>query len=189
MLAVELGFLPGPYPLHGQDALAEYLPALRWIDAEVSHLAAKPASTGTEQKAAAGYHIQASDSLGRDDGLAFYDLADRRPDAQLRRRGRCSRERDERIQRVRILTRQLAPLRSPRRNVGVFRNPQRLEAALLNGTGEPRHVHRVLGRKDGDPEVHVLAPGSMGDRKTVQPTRNVTDFTPLLAATRLDGAR
>jgi hypothetical protein len=143
-------------------------PALSWIDTEISHLVPNPPSADTEQKAAAGHHIKASDSLGRDYWLAFDHLADRRPDAQLRRRGRRSRERNERIQRVRVVTRQQAPLGSARRNVRMLSDPERLEAALLDGTSQPRHVHRVFGREDRDPEVHVLPLGAMTATKQWQ---------------------
>jgi hypothetical protein len=38
----------------------------------------KPPGTGAEQETAAGYDIEAGDSLGRDDGLALHQLAIRK---------------------------------------------------------------------------------------------------------------
>src|SRR5512132_1811909 len=50
----------------------------------------------------------------------------------------------------------------------MFSDPERLEAALLNGTGQPRHVHRVFGREDRDPEVHVLPLGCYDGDETMR---------------------
>ena len=66
------------------------------------------------------------------------------------------------IVRVPVLLRQLAAGRvrrlAARRDVRVLREPQRLEAALLAGAREVVGADGVVGREDGDAELHASTP-------------------------------
>jgi hypothetical protein len=105
----------------------------------IGHLLAVPAGADAEQEASARDVVERRHLLGESDRVALDDEADAGADQEpLGRRGGRS-ERDEGVEEAVIPARKLfaaGPRRAPARgDVGVLREEERLEAALLGGTG------------------------------------------------------
>ena len=105
-----------------------------------------------------GGEVEARDLLRHDDGIPLDHEADARAHLQLRRDGRRSGERDERVERVGIISRKLTAARErgtpARRDVSVLRHPERLEAAVLHRARQLVDPDRVVGVEDTHADVH-----------------------------------
>ena len=167
-VAVVLGSVVGPDGLHRFDLLPEQLPAGPEVGAVVGHLLAIPSGSDPEDESSVGGEVQAGDLFGRVDGVALDDQADACGDTQRLAGHGGDGERDEGIHGVPVVLRQLSPGRPRRlpagRDVGVLRDPQRLKAELFGGGSELAHRDRVVGGKDGHPELHAPIVGAMASR-------------------------
>src|SRR5256885_12146893 len=160
---VDAGGVVGRDLLDGKHPLARGAEPRLEGRAVVSHLLGVPAAAEAEEEAPAREDVEARDLLGQGDRIVLDAQADARAD--LERAGRRGRggERDEGVERVRVLARELGPAgkgRAPaRRNVGVLGDEQRLEAALLGGARQLVDADRVIRREDADAVVHLLLLG------------------------------
>jgi hypothetical protein len=149
----------GPDRLHRLDPLAHHPESLRRDGAVIRHLLDVPARADAEQEPTARDLIDRRDLLSGDDRVALDDEADAGSDPQPLCRGRGRGGRDERVERVPVLGRQLAAggirRRAARRDVGVLGEEQRLETALLRHPGELVRRLYVLGGKDRESEFHL----------------------------------
>src|SRR5439155_857974 len=111
--------------------------------------------------------FDAGDLLGGVDRVALDHEADACCDQQLLRGKGGVREGEKRVHRVPVVLGQLGAA-GPRRkaagrDVRMLGDPQRFEPELLDGRGELGHGDRIVGRKDGDAELHasiVTGPGT-----------------------------
>src|SRR5204863_8446990 len=172
-LAVELGDVLRPDLLHRAHLLLEPLEARLELRAVVLHLLGVPAAAQPELEAPVREQVEARDRLGRRDRVALDDQADAGAHPELLRRGRRGGQRDERVQGVLVLLRQLltageraAPAGG---NVRVLGHPQRLEVARLGLARQLVDADRVLGGEDAESDLHcrsswiprvVVAPGA-----------------------------
>ncbi len=128
----------------------------------VLHLFQVPAAADAEQEPAAGDEVDAGHLLGQSDGVALDHQTYPRPDAQAFRGGGCWAQGDEGVQGLGVVPRQLSPA-GPRGapaggDVGVLREEERFEAALLHGPGQFRGSDGVVGGGHGDAELHMPPP-------------------------------
>ena len=106
-LPVELGDVLGPDLLHRAHLLLEPLEARLELGAVVLHLLGVPAAAEAELEATMGEEIEAGHGFRGGDRVALDDQANAGADTQPLGRGRRRRQRDERIERVLVLLRQL----------------------------------------------------------------------------------
>ncbi len=104
-VAVELGFIMGPDLLHRQNPFAHQRPAPPGIRAVIAHFLQVPAAANPEQKPSTGQLIERGDLLGGGDRVALDDQAHARPEPELGGHHGGSRQGQERVQGVRVLTR------------------------------------------------------------------------------------
>ena len=116
-LAVEGGLVVRPDLAHRQHALAHDREAPRRVGAVVAHLLEVPAGADAELEAPAGEVVERRRLVGEHDRVALDDQRDAGADAQALGRGRDRAQRHERVERVRVLARQLGAAR-PRRSRG-----------------------------------------------------------------------
>src|SRR5207249_2548322 len=158
-VALERRLVLGPDALHGEHALAQHAPALLEVGAVVLHLLGVPPAADAEEDAPAREEVQAGDLLGGGDRVALDEQADPRADLERGGHGGRCRQRDEQVVRAPVLLRQgraAGPRASPRdRDVGVLREPERLEAAGLDRARQVVDPHRVVGGEHDDAEVHA----------------------------------
>ena len=161
-LAVVLGLVLRPDRLHGLDALALHPEAPIGIGAVIGHLLDVPARAHPEVDATAREQVERGDLAGGDDRISLGHQADAEAKPELLGRRRDRAERDEGIERVRVLARELAAAGirrlSARRNVRVLGEVERVEATLLACLAELHGIHGVLGREDPDSELHAWPP-------------------------------
>src|SRR5205814_2813005 len=108
-LAVERSGVLGPDLPHREHPLAQQAEARLEGRAVVFHLLGVPAAADAEEEAPAREEVEARDLLGQGDRIVLDDQADARAD--LERAGYRGRggERDEGVERVRVLARELGP--------------------------------------------------------------------------------
>jgi hypothetical protein len=161
VVAVELGLVVLPQAAHGEEVLPPLVAARPVVDAVVLHLVDVPAEPDAEGGAATGEVVEGGDGLGGHDRVALGDEEDAGAEAEGGRRGRGRGEGDEGIEGAAVLVGQVVvgrrrPRRAAtRRDVGVLREPQRVEAALLERPGELDQGHRKVGREGR----HAVADG------------------------------
>ena len=159
-VAVILSHVLGPDGLDRLDPLAKELPARAEVGAVVRHLFAVPSPADAEDEPTVGNQIHARHLFGGVDRIALNEQADCRPDADRLAGESRHRERDEGVQRVPVVLRQLSatrPRRQPAgRDVRMLGDPQRLEAHLLHRRRELGHRDRVVGGKDRNAELHLF---------------------------------
>jgi hypothetical protein len=124
----------------------------------VFHFFCIPTTANAEEHAPARQVIEARDFLGQRDRITLDDEADAGAEPQLRGHRRRHGERDERIVTVPVLLGQRTAA-GPRAlaaggDVRVLGNPQRFEAAGLDGAGELVGTDRVVGRKHHHAVLH-----------------------------------
>src|SRR5690606_15869201 len=112
-----------------------------------------------EEEASVRELIDGGDLLGEPDRVALGDETDPGGELQRRRGGRDCGEREELIvgPPVELGKRRRAVAPAPRRcarrrDMAVFGEPQRLEAALFDGTTEFDRLDRLIGGEDEDAE-------------------------------------
>jgi hypothetical protein len=120
----------------------------------VSHLLPVPARADAEQEAPSRHVVERRHLLRRDDRIALDHEADAGAELQPLRDRRRGGERDERVEDVAVLARQLTPAGVGRvaadRDVRVLRHEERLEPELLGPPPELRGPHPVVGEKVGE---------------------------------------
>ena len=137
---MELRLVFGPDLYHRPDALVHQLAAGAGIGAVVLHLLAVPAHTDAEDYSSSGYEIQGRDFLGRDDRVSLDYQG--YPGAEQQAFGCCGSggEGDEGVQSPVVPSRQFSTARpgglTAEGYVGVLGDEQRVEAALLDRSGQ-----------------------------------------------------
>ena len=165
-LAVVLGLFVGPDFLHGLDALAAYLPAPVERRAVVLHLLGVPAAADAEDQPAVGQLVHGRHFVGHRDRVALDHQTDAAADLdRVGHRGRGG-QRDEQVVRMPVFLGQVAAARkralAAGRNVSVFREPDRLEAARLALLGERVRSNGIVGGEHRDPDFHNVLLGLLG---------------------------
>src|SRR5205823_590803 len=136
------------------------------LRAVVLHLLGVPAAAQPQLEASVREQVEARDGLGRRDRVALDDQTDAGADPELLRRGRRGGQRDERVQGVLVLLRQLltageraAPAGG---NVRVLGHPQRLVVARLGLARQLVDADRVLGGEDAESDLHCRSSWGLG---------------------------
>ena len=126
----------------------------------VGHLFAVPAGADPEHEAAVRDAVHRRDFLGERDRVALDHQTDAGAETDPFRHRRAGAERDERVVRVRVVLRQIATAGERRlaagRDVRMFREEQRVEAALFDRTGEFDRLNRIVRWKHRDTEMRAL---------------------------------
>src|SRR5215510_6879908 len=86
-------FFFGPELLHHQDSFPGLAPPVREVAAHDLRLLLQPTGANAKEKPAVGKMVQASDLFGEQEGMAFRDQANARPQLERRGDGRGPRQR------------------------------------------------------------------------------------------------
>ena len=163
-LAVEGRLVAGPDLAHGQRALAHDAKAGGRIGPVVAHLLEVPAGADAELEAPAGEVVERGGLVGQGDRVALDDQRDAGADPQALGGRRDRAQRHERIERVRVLARQLVAAR-PRAlaaggDVRVLGDEERLEAGVLGGAAERDGRDGLVGDEHRQAELHWATSGA-----------------------------
>ena len=145
------------------------------VGAVVAHLLEVPAGPDAELEAPAGEVVERGRLVGEHDRVALDDQRDAGADAQALGRGGDRAERDERVERVRVLARQLVAAR-PRalaagRDVRVLGDEDRVEAGVLGGAAERDGRDRLVGDEHRQAELHWATSGARSPAGGRRPAR------------------
>ena len=162
--ALVAGFVCSPERLHGLDPVLHDPKSGLEAGAVVLHLLRVPARTDTEVEAPAGDQIEARHRLGGNDGVALGDQANARAEAERAGHRRRGGEAHERIERVGIFLRQLAPAAPGRApaggDVGVLGHEERVEPSLLERRRKLGQRDAIIGGEDNGANLHgCVLPG------------------------------
>ena len=160
---------------HGQRALAHDAKARGRVGAVVAHLLEVPAGADAELEAPAREVVERGGLVGQRDRVALDDQRDAGADAQALGGGRDRAERDERVERVRVLARQLVAAR-PRAlaaggDVRVLGDEDRVEAGVLGGAAERDGRDRLVGDEHRQAELHGATSGARSPAGGRRPAR------------------
>ena len=138
--------------------------------------------------------IERGHQLGGLDWIALHHQTNAGAEFDGLRHRRRERQRNERIHAFGVFARQFAALRKRRRagdrNMRVLRRPYRVEAALLQRSGERAGVHRVVGEKHRRAEFHgrPLPHLSHGERSPIRRRQERDDGDEAMTGVRSDAA-
>ena len=145
---------------HGEDLLPDDGPAVPVVGTVVLHFLAVPAGADADDGATVRDRVQGRDFLGQRDGIALDHEADPGAQTYSFSGGRGRAEGNERIVGAPIHLGQFATTRkrgrATGRYVGVFREEQAVQAALLDGPGDLDRADSGVGGEHGYPELGVL---------------------------------
>ena len=120
----------------------------------------EPARADAEEEAPAAEEVEGGHFLGEQQRVPLGDQDDPGPELDAARSPRGARERDERVDEVRVALRDHAVLRAREATGRLHRDermlgaPERLEAELFGLPGHEADVDEVRGQGNRDADVH-----------------------------------